>query len=64
MMKKIQANAELRKKMCRLFRVTNQNVSQALSYQRHSAKAKKMRLYALANGAIKLVSEDELANND
>ena len=63
-MKKIIANAELRKMMQKVFKVTNQNVSQALSYQRHSQKAKRMRLYALANGATKLMSEDELANND
>jgi len=63
-MKKIIANAELRKKMMDVFRVSNQNVGQALSYQRHSRKAKLMRVYALANGGVKLESADEHSDND
>lgn len=63
-MKKIIANKELRRKIQEIFKVSNQNVGQALSYQRHSQQAKRMRLYALANGATKLVSEDELTDND
>ncbi len=59
MMKKIVVSPEVSKKMQEVFGVTQPNVSQALNYRRHSATAKKMRMYALANGGVLLESRND-----
>lgn len=58
-MKKIVVSPEVSKKIQEVFGVTQPNVSQALNYRRHSVTAKKMRLYALANGGILLESRND-----
>jgi len=43
-------STETRKKICKHFGVTNQNLSQALKFKRNSPNAIRMRAMALENG--------------